>query len=78
MVGETRPTSKMSVTFVAVDASVGESTRRASHAVAACLVADMCYISPSTFMTCITYVIFSHYACKVSNHVIMSFDIVVE
>jgi len=78
MVGVTRPTPKMSVTFVAVGANVGERARRASHTVATCLVTYMCYITPTTFMACSTYVSFSHCTCKVSYHVIMSFDLVVE
>ena len=78
MVSETRPTSKMSVTLVAGDANVGECARRDRHTIAASLVTDMCYITPTAFMTCITYLLFSHWACKVSYHVTVSFDIVVE
>jgi len=65
VVGETFPTPKMSVTFVAGDANVREHTRRARHTVAASLVTDVCYITPTTFMTCITYVLFRHCTSKV-------------
>jgi len=78
MFGETRLTYKMSVTFVAGDANVGERARRARHTIATNLVTDMCYIKPTTFMTCLTYVSFSHCTNELCYHVIMSFDIVVE
>ena len=77
MVIETRTTSKMSVTIVAVDASVGEHARRARLTIATSLVTDMCYVT-QTFMACFTYISFSHCSCKISYYVIMSFDIVVE
>jgi len=75
---ETRLTFKMSVASVAGDANVVVCARRACHTVGTRLVTDMCYIAPTTFMTCIIYVHFSHCACKVSYHMIMSFHIVVE
>ena len=78
MFGETRLTYKMSVTFVAGDANVGERARRARHTVATYLVTDVCYITPTTFMACITYVLYSHCTSEVSYHVIMSFDIAEE
>jgi len=77
IVSETRPTSIMSVTSVAGDAIVGEPARRPRHTVAASLITDVCYITPTTFMACITYILFSNCTCKVSYHVIVSFDIVV-
>jgi len=43
MVGETRPTSKMSVTFFALDANVGERALRARHTIATSLVTDVLY-----------------------------------
>jgi len=78
MFRETCPTCKVSVTFVAGDANVGELARRAPHTVATTLVTDVCYITPTAFMTCIKYVLFRHSPCKVRYHVIMSFDIIVE
>ena len=77
MVSETLPTSKMSVASVAGEANVGEYAGRARNAIATRLVTNVCYIAPTSFMTCITYVLFGHCACKVSYHV-MSFDIIVE
>ena len=55
VVSEIRPTSKMSVTSVEGNGKVGERARRARHAIARRLVTDMCYIVPTTFMTCITF-----------------------
>ena len=45
IVGETRPTSKMSVTSVAGDAGVGERARRARHTVASSLRTDLLYLA---------------------------------
>ena len=49
VVSEIRPTSKMSVTFVAGESNVEERARRAGNAIAARLVTDVCYITPITF-----------------------------
>jgi len=78
MVSEKRPTSKVSVASVAPDANDGECARRACHTVATRLVTDMFYITPTTFITCIKYEPFRHCISKVSYHVIISFDIVLE
>jgi len=78
MVDETRQTSKISVKYVAGAANVGEHVRRFRHTVATYLVADVSYITPTTFMACITYVLYSHCTSEVSYHVIMSFDIAEE
>ena len=50
VVGETRPTSKMPVTFVAGDTNVGERARSDRHRVAAILVTGVCYTASTTFM----------------------------
>ena len=55
MVNETRPNSKMSDTLVGEETNIGESERRARHTIVASLVTDVCYITPTAFMTCITY-----------------------
>ena len=78
MFGETRPTSKMSFTFFTGVANLGKCAWWASHTIATILVTDMCHITPTTFMACFTYVPCSHCTCKVSYHMIISFDIVVE
>jgi len=54
MVGERIPISKMSVTIVAVDASVGERALRARLTIATSLATDMCYVTPTNFMACFT------------------------
>jgi len=78
MVGETSLTSKMPVTYVAGETIAGERARRARHTIATGLCTYVCYITPATFMTFFTFVSFSHCTCTVGNHVIISFDIVVE
>ena len=78
MVGETRPASKMFVTLVAGDANIGERARRVRDTIAKRLIKDVCYIAATTFMTCTTYEPFRHCTCKISYHVIIRFDIVVE
>ena len=77
MVGETRPNSKMSVTFVAGETNFGEHTWRARHTIAARLVTD-CFITLTTFMTSIKDVSPCHSTRYVCDHKIMSFDIAVE
>jgi len=74
--GETRPTSKISVTFVAGETNVGERARKARHAIVH-VWSQTCYITPTTFMACVTYILFRHCTSKVNYHM-MSFDIVVE
>ena len=60
VVSETRPTSKMSFTFVARETNFSERERRFRHTVATRLVKDVCYITPKTFMRRIKYVRFRH------------------
>ena len=45
VVSEIRPTSKMSVTFVAGETNFGELARKANHAIAARLVTDVLFHS---------------------------------
>ena len=68
VIGETRPTSKMSVTFVAGDAKVVERARRAVHEVAECLVTDVCYFTPTTFVARPTDVPFYQSTRYVCDH----------
>jgi len=53
VVSETRQTSKFPVIFVAGETNVGERARGVGNAIATHLVTDVCYITLTTFMTCI-------------------------
>jgi len=78
MVGETRLTSKMSVTFVTGDAKFGERARGVGHAIPTCEVTDVCYVTPTNSVTCLTDVPLCHIARQIRNYVIVPFNIVVE
>jgi len=60
VVSETRPSSEMSVTFVAVVTKVREGARRARHTVATRLFADVCGVTFTCFVARFTYVLFGH------------------
>ena len=68
----------MSFTFVAGVTIVGERARRAGHAIAARLVRDVCYITPTNFVVRLTVVLFCHSTVYVCDHTIITFDIVLE
>ena len=76
MIAETRPTSKVSVTFFAGDSNAFVRTRRARHAVDTRLVTDVYHVSFTPFVASLTVVLFCHRARQICNLVIMSMDIV--
>ena len=78
MVIETRATSKMPIAFVAGDSNVGDRARRAGHAVATLLVADVRDVTSTCFVPPFPRVLSSHGTCKICDRVIMYFDIMVQ
>ena len=78
MVGETRAASEMPVTFGTGVVNVGERPLGAGHAVATHLIAGVHDVTSTRFVARFTHIPSSHGTCKISDYVIMSFDIVIE
>ena len=78
MLVETLATSKMPIAVVAGDSKVGERARRASHAVATRLVTDVRDVPCTCFVARFTYVLLSHCPSKVGDHMIVSFEDIVQ
>ena len=70
--------SKMPVALGAGDSKVGERARRASHAVATRLVTDVRDVPCTCFVARFTYVLLSHCPSKVGDHMIVSFEDIVQ
>ena len=78
MVRETRVAFEMPVTFGARVAKLRERAQRASHAVATRLVAGVRDVTCTRFVARFTDVPSSRGSNKFSDHVIMSFDIIIK
>jgi hypothetical protein len=78
VVCETRLASEMSITFGAGDSAVGEGARGARHTIAIRLVTHVRNVSTTPFVTCFTHVPSSHGSLQFYDHMIVSFDIIVE
>jgi len=70
--------SKMPVAFGAAKSNVVELTRRAGHAIATRLFAELRDVDCTHFVTRVSYVLRSHGTSKFCDNVIMSFDIIVQ
>jgi len=78
VVSETRVASKMSVAFGTGDSNFGERARRAGHAIATSLVIGVRDVTCTRLSAPFTHVVSGHGTGKVSDHVIMSFNIIVK
>ena len=78
VVSQTRLAPDLSITSRAGDFDGGEGKRGARHIIATRFVTHVCNVSPTPFVTCITYVLLHHRARYIHDHVIVSFDIIVE
>ena len=78
MVREKRASSEMPVAFGAGIADMGESERGAGHVGATRLVADVRFVTFTQFVARFTNVTSSRGSSNVNDHVIMSFDIIVQ
>ena len=74
---ETRAAPKLSVTLGARNSDVWDGARRALHIDATRLVALECNVTCARFVASFTH-IFHHRACHISNHMIVSFEIIVQ
>ena len=73
-----RMPSKMSIIFGAGESNMGERSRRAGHTVTTRLVASVGDVNCTCFFAPFTHVFSSHCPSKFCDHVIKSFDIIVE
>ena len=78
MVGETRAASEISVKFDEVIANMRERARRARHAVTTHLIAGVRDVTCTRFVARFTDAPSSRGSNKFSDHVTMSFDIIVQ
>jgi len=76
--GEIDAASEMSVTFDAGIANMGERARGAGHAVATRLITGVRDVTCTRFVIRFTNVPSSRGSSKVRDHVIMSFDIILQ
>jgi hypothetical protein len=78
VVRETSLAPKISITFGAGLSDGGESARRRSHIIATRLVTDVCVISYALFVTHFTHKPLPHRARYIHDHMIVSFDVIIE
>jgi hypothetical protein len=78
VVRETRLAPKMSIAFGAGDSDGGEGARRPSQTITAGLVTAVCGFTRARFVTLFTHKPLRHRARYIHDHVIVSFDIVIE
>jgi len=76
VVRETRGVSKVPMAVVAWDSNLRECARRTDHAIATCLVADVCDVAFTRLAASFTHVLFDHGTGKFRYEVIMSSDLV--
>jgi len=76
--GEIRATSEVPIAVIAGDSNFGERTRRAGHAVATRLVADVRDVPSTCFVAPFKCVLFRHGSSKFCDHMIVSFDIIIK
>ena len=69
--------SNMSVAVVAGDLDLHERAWRTGSAIATRLVTDVRDVTRTRLITTFTHILLGHGSCKVDNHVIMTFDIIV-
>ena len=78
VVVEIRATSKMPIAVVAGDSNVRKRARRSGRAIATRLVTDVRDFTCTRFVAHFTIVLPSHCPRKFSDHVIVSFDVIVQ
>jgi len=78
VVRETRGVSKVPMAVFARYWNLRECARRTDHAIATRLVADDGDVARTSLVAPFTHVLFGHGNGKFSDHVIMSFDIIVK
>jgi hypothetical protein len=78
VVRETRWSPDMCITFGAGNSFVREGARGARHKITAGLVTARCGVSYARFVTFVVYVSLLHGTRQVCDHMIMSFDIIIE
>ena len=78
VVHETRLAPKIYITFGAGDFDGGEGARRPSHKITTCLVTAVCGFTRARFVTRFTHKPLRHRVGYIYDHVIVSFDIVIE
>ena len=71
-------TSKVSIAFRTRDCNTRECARATGHAVAKHLVAGFLDVTCTCLLAHFTHELSSHVTCKTCDHVIMSFDIVIQ
>ena len=76
--GEKRVASKMSVPFDAGNSNFGDCARNAGHAVATRLVADVCDVTYTRLVATVTHLLSGRGSSKFSDHMIVSFSIIIK
>ena len=78
VIRETRLAPKMTITFGPGDSDGEEGARGTGHTIATRLVTHVCNVSSTPVVTCFTHVPSRHDTRQVYDHMIVSFDIIVE
>ena len=78
MIRETCGTSKMSMAVVAGYSDLRGCARPTGRAIAPRLVTDVRDVTRTRLITTFTHILLCHGTCKVDNHIIMAFDIVIK
>ena len=75
---ETYSTPKCSIAQLARDSNMGKRARRNWHTITARLFALMCHVNTTSFITCFTHIPFSHLACYIYDHMVMTCYVIIK
>ena len=75
---ETCRTPKCSITQLARDSNMGKRAWRNGHAITARLLAFMCHVTSTSFITCFTHIPFCHCTCVIYDHMVMTCYVIIK